>query len=113
MTSTGYISGTPTTAGNYSVKANALDGVLTASQTFTWGVTVVDTVAPAVAIMGPTSAATYSMTGTTLALNGTASDNTAVTQVTWVNSRGGSGTASGSTSWSVPSIALQSGSNVR
>ena len=112
MASTGYISGTPTTAGNYSVKANALDGVLTASQTFTWGVTVVDTVAPAVAIMGPTSAATYSMTGTTLALNGTASDNTAVTQVTWVNSRGGSGTASGSTSWSVPSIALQSGSNV-
>ena len=32
--------------------------------------------------------------------------------MTWVNSRGGSGTASGTTSWTVPSIALQTGSNV-
>jgi len=35
-----------------------------------------------------------------------------VTQVTWANSRGGSGTASGTTGWTVSGIALQSGSNV-
>jgi hypothetical protein len=111
MASTGYISGTPTTAGNYSVQANAFDGVLTASQAFTWAVTAVDTVAPAVTISGPTSAATYSTTATTLALSGTASDNVGVTQVTWVNSRGGSGNTSGTTSWAA-SIALQTGSNL-
>jgi hypothetical protein len=34
-----------------------------------------------------------------------------VTQVTWSNSRGGSGTASGTTSWSASGITLQDGSN--
>lgn len=112
MPSTGYISGAPTTAGSYPVKATASDGVLTVSQTFTWSITAVDTTAPVVTITGPTSAATYSTTATTMSLAGTASDNVAVTQVTWVNSRGGSGTMSGTSSWTVPSIALQSGSNV-
>jgi len=111
MASTGYISGTPTTAGTYSVKANAFDGVLTASQTFVWGVTVVDTVAPAVAISAPTSAATYSTSATTMSLSGTASDNVGVTQVSWVSSRGGSGSTSGTTSWAT-SVALQPGSNL-
>jgi hypothetical protein len=111
MASTGYISGTPTTVGNYSVRVNAFDGVLTASQTFTWTVSVLDTVAPAVTITGPTSAATWSTSATTMTLAGTASDNVGVTQVTWVNSRGGSGATSGTTSWS-SSVALQTGSNV-
>jgi len=112
MASTGYISGTPTTAGSHSVTARTSDGVLTASQTFTWSVTTVDTTPPVVTITGPASAATYSTTATRLGLMGTASDNVGVTQVTWVNSRGGSGTAYGTTSWSLEGIALQSGSNV-
>lgn len=112
MASTGYISGTPTTEGTYSVTATASDGVLTASRTFTWTVSAADATAPVVTITGPTSAATYATAAMTLTLSGTASDSTGVTQVTWVNSRGGSGTASGTTSWSVPSIALQTGSNV-
>jgi hypothetical protein len=45
-------------------------------------------------------------------VSGTASDNVGVTQVTWTNSRGGSGTATGTTSWSATGIALQSGTNV-
>ena len=57
------------------------------------------------------TAATFSTSAATLALAGTASDNVGVTQVTWTNSRGGSGTATGTTSWSA-SVALQSGSNV-
>src|SRR5439155_1260909 len=43
---------------------------------------------------------------------GTASDNVGVTGVTWSNSRGGSGTAAGTTSWTAGDIALQLGSNV-
>jgi hypothetical protein len=112
MTSTGYISGTPTVAGTYSVTATASDGVLTASQKFTWTVTAADTTAPVVTITGPTSASTYAAAAMTLSLSGTASDSVGVTQVTWVSSGGGSGVASGTTSWAVASIALQAGSNL-
>src|SRR5690606_8276847 len=59
-----------------------------------------DTTAPTVTITSPTSATTYATNQSSIALQGTASDNVGVTQVTWSNSRGGSGTASGTTSWS-------------
>ncbi len=83
----------------------------TATDVLTVTVNVPDTTAPVVTVTGPTTAATFTTTTATLALAGTASDNIGVTQVTWVNSRGGSGTATGTTSWST-SVALQSGSNV-
>jgi hypothetical protein len=112
MASTGYIAGTPTTAGTYSVTARASDGVLTASRTFTWTVNAADTTAPVVNITSPTSASTYSTSATALTLSGNASDANGVTQVTWMNSRGGSGTATGTTSWSVSSMTLLPGDNV-
>jgi hypothetical protein len=73
-------------------------------------------VAPALTISGPTSAGEYSTGSTKVSLSGRASDNVGVTQVTWNNSRGGSGTAalSGSATsanWTASSVALQSGSN--
>ena len=71
-----------------------------------------DTTLPAVTITGPTSAATLSVTATPLTLSGTASDNVGVTQVSWVNNRGGSGNATGTTSWSVSGIVLQTGANI-
>ncbi len=71
-----------------------------------------DTTRPTVTITAPTSAATHTASATPLSLGGTASDNVAVTQVTWSNDRGGSGTATGTTSWSVSGIVLQSGENV-
>ena len=72
-----------------------------------------DTTLPVATITGPTSAATFATGTTPLAtLSGTASDNVGVTQVTWANDRGGSGTATGTTSWSVSGIALSSGANV-
>ena len=71
-----------------------------------------DTTPPAVTITTPTSSATYSTSSSSLSIGGTASDAVGVTQVTWSNSRGGSGTASGTTSWSASGIALLSGSNV-
>jgi hypothetical protein len=47
-----------------------------------------------------------------VALEGLAESAVDVTRVTWVNSRGGSGTASGTTIWTVPGIALQLGTNI-
>ena len=43
---------------------------------------------------------------------GTASDNVGVTQVSWTNDRGGSGTAVGTTEWTINAVALQPGANV-
>jgi hypothetical protein len=71
-----------------------------------------DTTAPVVTITGPTGNTTLTVTSTPLALSGTASDAVGVTQVSWSNNRGGSGNASGTTSWSVGSITLQSGTNI-
>jgi parallel beta-helix repeat protein len=71
-----------------------------------------DTTAPTVTITSPTTNATYGTGSATLNIGGSASDNVGVTQVTWSNSRSGSGTASGTTSWSANNITLQSGSNV-
>jgi hypothetical protein len=78
----------------------------------TGGGTTTDTTAPTVSISTPTTGSTYSTTQSTINLTGIASDNSAVSQVTWVNSLGGSGVASGTTSWAISNIALQSGTNV-
>ncbi len=68
--------------------------------------------APTVSITTPTPAPTFTATTSPITLGGTASDTIGVTQVTWSNSQGGSGTASGTTSWSASGIALQAGTNV-
>jgi hypothetical protein len=114
--STGFVGGAATTAGTYTVTARASDGVLqSAAQTFTWSVTTapaVDTTPPTVSIMVPTSNASYTALSSTLGISGNATDNVGVTSVTWTNDRGGSGSATGTTNWSVAGIALQSGTNV-
>ncbi len=72
-----------------------------------------DTTRPTVTITTPTSGTAYTATSNTLSLSGTASDNVGVTHVTWSNTTtGASGTASGTTSWSVNGIVLQIGANV-
>src|SRR2546427_469300 len=71
-----------------------------------------DATPPTVAITSPTFGATFCTSNPLLALRGSASDNVGVTQVTWANSRGGSGTAIGTTSWTASGIALQPGTNV-
>src|SRR5213078_4104445 len=71
-----------------------------------------DTTKPTVAITTPTTNPTYSTSSSSLTLGGTASDNVGVTQVTWTNSRGGSGTATGTTSWTASGIGLQMGTNM-
>jgi len=71
-----------------------------------------DTEPPTVTITSPTSASTYTTTSSSLSIGGTALDNVGVTQVTWVNNRGGSGTCTGTTSWSASGIVLLSGANI-
>ena len=110
--STGFISGTPTTAGNYSVTATVSDSVLTASQTFSWSVAAGDSIAPTISVTAPTTSTTYATSSATLNVSGTAADTVGVTQVSWSNDRGGSGVATGTTSWSITGITLQSGANV-
>ena len=108
--STGLIAGIPTTAGSYPVTVTVSDAAQTATRTFTWTVAA-EVVAPVVTMTSPTTAATFAASAATLTVAGTASDNVGVTQVSWVNNRGGSGIATGTTNWNA-SIALQSGSNV-
>jgi hypothetical protein len=114
---TGFISGTPTTAGNYTVTARVFDGVLQSQTvTFTWSVgtttTSSDTTRPTVSIATPTTGASFTSSSSNLQIGGTAADNVGVTSLSWSNSRGGGGTASGTTNWSVSSIGLQIGTNV-
>jgi len=71
-----------------------------------------DGTAPTVVITTPTGETTYTATTTPLTVTGTAADNVGVTQVTWSNDRGGSGTATGTTAWTAAGIGLQAGANV-
>ena len=70
-----------------------------------------DTSAPTVALGSPTSGGSYATGTSVLTVSGTATDNVGVTQVAWSNDRGGSGTASGTTSWKASSIQLSAGTN--
>lgn len=67
-----------------------------------------------ITITAPTSGTTYDAgTNSTLTtLAGTGSSSNTITSCAWTNNLGGSGAASGTTSWSVASIALTVGSNL-
>jgi hypothetical protein len=91
--------------------SGSADGVTGTSNAFNV-LAASDGTPPTVAITTPTSAATYTTTADNISLGGTAADNVGVTSVTWANNRGGSGTAVGTTSWSVATVNLVSGVNV-
>ena len=75
-------------------------------------VTLSDGDAPTIRIATPTQAATFPTTSPTIAVGGSAADEVGVARVTWTNSQGGSGVASGTTEWSIPGLALKPGVNV-
>ena len=103
---------TPTTSATASVNVSFAAGGDISTRLVTGTGAGGDTTPPTIAITTPTAGSTYSTPTSSLALGGTASDNVGVTQVTWANSRGGSGTASGTTSWTATGIVLQAGANV-
>jgi hypothetical protein len=126
MSSTGYISGTGTTAGTYTVTARASDGLLSASQTFSWTMTTSSTssgtttspssgpdyTAPTVSVTAPTTGTSYSTTQSSINVTGIASDTVGVARVVWENTATGArGTASGTTSWTIAGMALNAGTN--
>jgi hypothetical protein len=67
-----------------------------------------------VVITAPTASPTYNAGSATelTTLAGTATSSQTITGCTWTNSLGGGGSATGTTSWSVSSIALADGDNV-
>lgn len=67
---------------------------------------------PSITITNPTPNPVYESFPGVLALYGIASDNLRVKRVDWVNNRGGSGTAAGTTNWVAGNIALQEGQNI-
>jgi len=83
-----------------------------ASDTITVSYTAPDTTAPVVTITSPVTAETYTSTGTSITLAGTASDNDSLKQITWSSSNGTTGFASGTASWSISGIDLAEGQNV-
>ena len=106
---------TPSTGYNYRVRATDAANNLSGYSNVVSATTLAppDTTAPTITITAPTNQATWSVSATPLILGGTAADNVAVTQVTWSNDRGGSGTATGMNNWSInPGVTLQSGANV-
>ena len=71
-----------------------------------------DTTAPRVGITFPTDAQEAATTQAQVNLSGEADDDRAVTRVSWANSRGGSGEATGTRAWHANGIVLQPGVNV-
>lgn len=70
-----------------------------------------DTAGPVVSLNAPPPNGMLTTSVNPLSLSGTATDAGTVTLVRWSNDRGGSGTAIGTTSWSIPSLTLQPGVN--
>ncbi len=71
-----------------------------------------DTIQPTIIITSPTSSATYTSTSNVVNLDGVAFDSTSgISSVRWVDSNGESGTATGTTSWSISNVSLSSGDN--
>lgn len=90
--------------------------VVTLSSGQSVGASFIDVAAPTLQITSPTGTGTYSTSASSLLLAGTASDNTAVTEVRWASSRGGSGVATldgggASMDWSAGEVPLVAGEN--
>ena len=71
----------------------------------------IDIQPPEIRITSPTSGSTFSTNGSSINLSGSATDNIGVQSVIWSNSKGGSGTATGTTNWATSNIALAQGTN--
>ena len=111
---TGLVSGTPTDAGVYYVTVNASTDVATERVRFTWTTVPpaadVDVTPPDVTITMPEFLDRLLVSDALLVVGGIAVDDAGVTAVTWENSRGGSGYATGTDTW-LAGVVLYSGRN--
>ncbi len=72
---------------------------------------VPDLTPPTIAVTDPNPNAIANDTLGTISARGTATDNGALSTVTWSNNRGGSGTAAGTSTWTINPLPLASGLN--
>ncbi len=70
-----------------------------------------DSVPPSISINSPTSDPNFTTNSNSISIAGVASDNVAVTGVSWESDNGQSGDAVGTNNWQVDSIALSNGDN--
>jgi hypothetical protein len=70
-----------------------------------------DTADPTIEITSPTDGATWTTYNAHISLSGVAADDLGVASVTWANLAGGSGTATGTTTWNIPTVSLAVGLN--
>ena len=109
------VSGIPLLSGANVITVTAVDAAGnqgTDVLTVTYTATTADTTRPTISISTPTTGTTHAATALSVDLGGSAGDNVAVAQVRWVSDRGGSGVATGTTSWSASGVPLLSGNNV-
>ncbi len=71
-----------------------------------------DQVKPSISITSPSAEYSYMSNLNTIVISGIANDNTGISKVLWTGPGGISGTASGTTSWSVTNINLSGGDNL-
>ena len=71
-----------------------------------------DTPAPTVMIQSPDPSSTVLTAESTLSLSGTATDDDGVARVEWSSDQGSSGTATGTTQWSISDLTLAEGTQV-
>jgi Ca2+-binding RTX toxin-like protein len=67
---------------------------------------------PSVTIATPTSAPATTSATSFITISGGVTDDAPLSAVTWVNNRGGSGTAAGTNFWTIRDVPLQPGANV-
>jgi Matrixin/Glucodextranase, domain B len=110
------IAGIPLVVGSNTITVTATDSSanhvsqsVTITRQSSTPTTTGDTIAPTLAISSPASTS-VSTSASSIAFSGTASDNVAVASVTWSNNFGQSGTAAGTSQWSV-SVPLLTGFN--
>ncbi|MBU0992199.1 MAG: fibronectin type III domain-containing protein, partial [Proteobacteria bacterium] len=112
-TSNWSVSNVSLIAGTNAITITASDGASnTGSVTLNVIYSPADTEKPIVKLVSPTTNSSYTQNQTVINLSGTATDNTAVSKVTWANSASGeSGIASGTNTWSISNVPLKPGMN--
>jgi len=106
------VSGIPLLPGPNVIKVTAFD--LTGnmgSDTLTVSYEPSDSMAPTLSIVSPSINETAFVAAGTVTLSGIAHDNLSLAQITWTNSRGGGGTATGKEQWNVTNVVLAEGPN--
>lgn len=107
------VSGIALTPGTNIITITATDGAgNTAAKTLNVTYNAPDTLPPTITITQPTNNDSYTATASVVTLVGSASDNVGINQITWINSRGGGGFASGADSWNISNIQLFAGNNI-